>query len=454
MARLATLLIFALALSTAPVLAAETGALDLTHHWAGLAAVAVFGLAYLLVMLEDVLELRKSKPVMIAAGLIWLFLGIVYRGHGRSDIAEAALRHNLLEFAELLLFLLAAMTYVNTMEERRIFEALRARLVRFNLTYRGLFWATGALAFLLSTLAANLTVALVMGTLIMAVGKASPRFVSLACINVVVASNAGGVFTPFGDITSLMIWQAGKLGFFDFLTLTVPALVNFLVPALIMGLAVPAGTPGADAEHARMKPGAKAVMALFGVTILMAVGFRSLLGLPPVFGMMLGLGLLQSYSYFLGRSAKARGNLGIAFDPNSQTARAEWDTLFFFFGVILCVGGLTLAGYISGLAAMLYGGLGPTGANIVIGALSAILDNIPILYAVLNADPPMGLSQWLLVALTTGVGGSLLSIGSAAGVALMGTARGHYTFLAHLRWSWAIALGYVAAIVTHLALTD
>jgi Na+/H+ antiporter NhaD/arsenite permease-like protein len=453
MVRLAMLLILPLALVAAPALAAETGALDLTHHWAGLAAGAVFILAYLLVMLEDVLELRKSKPVMIAAGLIWLFLGIAYRAEGRSDIAEAALRHHLLEFAELLLFLLSAMTYVNTMEERRIFEALRARLVRLNLTYRGLFWATGALAFLLSTLAANLTIALVMGTLVMTVGKASPRFVSLACINVVVASNAGGVFTPFGDITSLMIWQAGKLGFFDFFALTLPALVNFLVPALIIGLAVPAGAPSIDAEHARMKPGAKTVMALFGVTILMAVGFRSLLGLPPVFGMMLGLGLLQSYSYFLRRSARAKGNLGIAFDPHSQTARAEWDTLFFFFGVILCVGGLTLAGYISGLAAALYGGLGPTGANILIGALSAILDNIPLLYAVLSANPPMGLGQWLLVALTTGVGGSLLSIGSAAGVALMGTARGHYTFLAHLRWSWAIALGYVAAILTHLALT-
>jgi Na+/H+ antiporter NhaD/arsenite permease-like protein len=130
--------------------------------------------------------------------------------------------------------------------------------------------------------------------------------------------------------------------------------------------------------------------------------------------------------------------------------RAEWDTLMFFYGVILCVGGLGLIGYLELVSNGLYVGLGPTTANVLIGILSAIVDNIPLMFAVLTMDPDMSHGQWLLITLTCGVGGSLLSIGSAAGVGVMGQARGIYTFFAHLKWAWAIALGYAASIWVHL----
>ena len=133
-----------------------------------------------------------------------------------------------------------------------------------------------------------------------------------------------------------------------------------------------------------------------------------------------------------------------------KIARAEWDTLLFFYGVILCVGGLSQFGYLNILSEYAYTGLGATIANSLVGILSAIVDNIPVMFAVLTMDPAMSLGQWLLVTLTAGVGGSLLAIGSAAGVALMGTARGTYTFGAHLKWTPVIALGYGASIVCHL----
>jgi Na+/H+ antiporter NhaD/arsenite permease-like protein len=133
----------------------------------------------------------------------------------------------------------------------------------------------------------------------------------------------------------------------------------------------------------------------------------------------------------------------------SHIAQAEWDTLLFFLGVMLAVGGLGFAGYLAHLSGWLYQDLGATTANISVGLLSAIVDNIPVMYAVLNMQPDMSLGQWLLVTLTAGVGGSLLSIGSAAGVALMGLAHGHYTFMSHLRWLPAIALGYIASIGVH-----
>jgi Na+/H+ antiporter NhaD/arsenite permease-like protein len=235
--------------------------------------------------------------------------------------------------------------------------------------------------------------------------------------------------------------------------------VNWLVPALLMHFAVPAGAPARSDVRVRMKRGAKVIMALFGVTVLLAVSFHSFLHLPPFLGMMTGLALLKVYGWWLRRTARMleldqfnrEGSPGDidAFDSYEQVARAEWDTLLFFFGVIMCVGALGFCGYLAMASLTFYGELGPSTANILVGVMSAILDNIPMMVAVLQMNPDMDTGQWLLVTLTAGVGGSLLSIGSAAGVALMGQARGQYTFFSHLKWTWAIALGYAASIAVH-----
>jgi Na+/H+ antiporter NhaD/arsenite permease-like protein len=168
--------------------------------------------------------------------------------------------------------------------------------------------------------------------------------------------------------------------------------------------------------------------------------------MPPVFGMMFGLGMLGTYGYFL----KTRYPGKNKFDIFELTGKAEWDTLLFFYGILVCVGGLAAVGYLKLISDDMYVTLGATYANILVGFLSAIIDNIPIVYAVLTAHPSMDMGQWLLITLTAGVGGSLLSIGSAAGVALMGQARGVYTFFAHLKWSWAILIGYAASVACHL----
>src|SRR6185312_10949009 len=148
------------------------------------------------------------------------------------------------------------------------------------------------------------------------------------------------------------------------------------------------------------------------------------------------------------RPAAAERDKG--FDVFRELERAEWDTLMFFYGVILTVGALGTLGYLGLASTAVYGRLGPTWANGLVGVASALIDNIPIMFAVLNMRPEMSQGHWLLVTLTAGVGGSLLSVGSAAGVALMGQARGTYTFRRHLRWTWAVALGYLASIGTHL----
>ena len=451
-------------------------ALSLTGHWIGLTALAVFVIAYGAVMAEEQLHLPKSQPVLIAAGVVWILIGVAFVMAGDLHGAEKAVRHNLLEYAELFLFLLAAMTYVNTMQERGVFNSLRAWLVSRGLSLRQLFWVTGALAFAISPVADNLTTALVMGAVSIAVGEGRPKFVTLACINVVVAANAGGAFSPFGDITTLMVWQAGHVEFFEFFALFIPSLINWLIPAAIMSFVMENGQPRAIEERPVLEAGSLTVVLLFLGTIGLTVVFHNFLHLPPAVGMMMGLGVLKMYSYGFNRlthnaRAAAVNEMDDVFaDPAldaekevgtrpvkpldifRQMESVEWDTLMFFYGVILCVGGLGTLGYLGVTSALLYTGLGDTTANVLIGVLSAIIDNVPVMFAVLSMQPDLSHGQWLLVTLTAGVGGSMLSVGSAAGVALMGQARGIYTFGAHLKWAWAIALGYAASIGAHLVL--
>ncbi|WP_239988771.1 sodium:proton antiporter NhaD [Paramagnetospirillum kuznetsovii] len=423
---------------------------DLTGHWVGLASLAVFVFAYVLVITEETTHLRKSIPVVVAAGILWVMIALLVNAHGLPNALETPIRHVFLEYAELMLFLLAAMTYVNSLEERRVFDVLRAWLVRSGFGYRALFWLTGILAFFISPVADNLTTALVMCAVVLAVGKDSPRFVAMACVNIVVAANAGGAFSPFGDITTLMVWQKGMVQFNDFFRLFLPSVVNFVVPALLMHPALPTGKPEASDEVVKLKPGAWGVLILFALTIVTAICFHNYLHLPPVIGMMTGLGYLLLLGYVLQRTHGRRGAATEnPFDVFRKIARVEWDTLLFFYGVMMCVGALGVLGYLSVMSNLLYGQLGATTANVIIGVLSAILDNIPLMFAVLTMQPDMSLGQWLLITLTAGVGGSLLSIGSAAGVALMGQARGVYTFGSHLKWSWAVAAGYGGSIAVH-----
>ena len=583
-------------------------AADFAGSFYGYLGLLFFIAAYALVPFENKFHLRKSKPVLLAAGLIWVLVALAYNSIGDTHTAHQAIKASLLEYAELFLFLLAAMTYINALEERNVFQSLRAFLVSRGYSLRKIYWITGLLAFVISPVADNLTTALLMGAVVMAVGGKNKKFIALACINIIVAANAGGAFSPFGDITTLMVWQKGRVAFSQFLLIFLPSVVNWLVPAVCMHYAVDKASPDVSDKKVVMKKGAVHMMLLFLATITTAVCFHNFLHLPPAAGMMLGLGYLGLFSFYVkkaeGREGRYDSILGqrphetlhplykliktpetiskklidypeptfiidndhlvthwnpamealtgvlakdvigtrrhwhpfyrkerlvladlvmenfpqkeigkhyqghhrtianvdqayetAAFFPNlaengkwlsiaaaplkndrgavigvvetlhdhtnqqyraahfdlmKRIARAEWDTLLFFYGVILCVGGLSQFGYLSLLSGYLYTDMGATLANALVGILSALIDNIPVMYAVLTMDPAMSLGQWLLVTLTAGTGGSMLAVGSAAGVALMGAARGTYTFGSHLKWTPVIALGYMAGIACHL----
>lgn len=466
-------LIFALLLLPTAVFAGEVSELvktakplNLTHHIVGYLSLLVTIVAYIAAMSEEVIALRKSKPMVMGSAIVWFAICIYYTLQGEAKLASVAFESNLLAYIELLLFILVSMTYINAMEERGIFDGLRIWLVNKQFSYRQLFWITGFLAFFLSVAISGLAVGLLMGTVAAAVGKNKKEFVGLACVNIVVAANAGGSFSPLGGISTLFVWQHKILPFYEFFSLAIPCLVNFLVPAAIMHFFVPKETPAASTSTIWLRRGSKRVIALFIITLAITVLSNVILELPPAAGMMAGLGLLQFFSFYLTKTSvevksdfahvyklfqvqEPIDNKKQDFDVFKNIGNIDWDTLLFFYGAMMMIGALGFLGYLDAIASFLFGQISPTIANISIGLSSAFVDNGTLMFAVLSMHPDLPLGQWLLLTLTLGVGGSLLAIGSAPGVGLLGKIKHGYTFAFHLRWMPVILLGYFASIAVH-----
>ncbi len=429
---------------------------NLINTWVGYFSLFIFIFAYVFIIFEQRLHLKKSTPVVIVGCFMWFFIGSYEANHGTIRSNEF-LNELIIEISGLFFFLFVVMVYMKTLEERNVFKVLRCWLIRKNFSLGQLFWITGAITFILSSIANNLTSALLMATVLGVVAKEYPKFIILGFINIVIAANAGGAWIPFGDITTLMVWASGKIATPMFAYLLLPALINWIVPALILYMFIPKGKPKNEIVHAEFKAGAIFIVILGVCTITLAVIFHHFLHLPPYHGMMMGLGLLLLKGYDLQRSDEititnkpvkdsSKKRLHV-FDIFQEIKEVEFDTLLFFFGILMAIGALQYLGFLTVVNYRLYGTMSPIFANVLMGIASAIVDNIPVMYGILKMNPDMGVDNWLLVTLTTGVGGSLLSIGSAAGVAAMGVNREYYTFLAHLKWSPVIALGYIASII-------
>ncbi|MCK9472271.1 sodium:proton antiporter NhaD [Sulfurimonas sp.] len=418
---------------------------DLTFTWAGIAALIIFVLGYYFVAMEEKYHIDKAKPALFIGTFMFILIAIYYMINELDmNLVHTQAQHLILEIAEIFFFLFVAMTYIETLIHMGVFEKLKYNLVSKGYSYRKLFWLTGFLAFFLSPIADNLTTALILSTVLITIERNKTSFLVPGAINIVVAANAGGAWSPFGDITTLMAWTAGKGEFSDFMFLFPAAVGGYLITAFLLSRFVPETQPDFDVSTEKvpeLMQGAKSVIALGVITIASAVLSHQLLHLPAMWGMMFGLALLKLYQYRLKRKYNSRLNI---FESMSKI---ENNTLLFFFGILAAVGALYFVGWLA-LASVVYDPsvLGPTWSNIGVGFISAIVDNVPVMSAVLKANPEMGLDQWMLVTLTAGVGGSLISFGSAAGVGVMGKLPGIYTFGAHMRYSWTILIGYIASI--------
>ncbi len=417
--------------------------LDLTTSWVGIVALAVFIIAYYFIATEEKYEINKAKPALFAGTFMFMLIGIYYAINGLDNHAmHNELETLILEITEIFFFLFVAMTYIETLIERGVFELMKYKLVSKGYTYKKLFWFTGLLAFFISPVADNLTTALILSTVLFTIDKEKTLFLVPGAINIVVAANAGGAWSPFGDITTLMAWTAGKANFVDFLYLFPASVVGWLVTAFLLSFSVPEGKPAFDPQteqKPRLRKGGMVVVYLGALTIVIAVLGHQFFDFPAMWGMMFGLSILKLYSFTLNRKSTEGFNIFV----NMQ--KVENDTLLFFFGILSAVGALHFLGFLH-YVHNLYGAIGSTASNIGVGFLSAIVDNVPVMSAILKSSPEMGMDQWLLVTMTAGIGGSLISFGSAAGVGVMGRMKGIYTFAAHMKHSWTILVGYGVSI--------
>ena len=418
---------------------------DLTMTWVGIASLVIFVIGYYFVAMEEKYHIDKAKPALLTGTFLFMLIAAYYAfNHMDMNLVHTQVQHLILEIAEIFFFLFVAMTYIESMIHMGVFDRLKYNLVSKGYTYRKLFWVTGFLAFFISPIADNLTTALILSTVLITIERERKEFLVPGAINVVVAANAGGAWSPFGDITTLMAWTAGKGTFVDFLYLFPASIVGYLATAFILSKFVPDTKPDFDASK-ETKPvlmdGANVVIALGIFTIFCAVVGHQVLHVPAMWGMMFGLSLLKLYAYRLKKKRNSE------FNVFHSMAKIENNTLLFFFGILAAVGALYFLGWLA-LAAHVYHPdvLGPTVSNIGVGFLSAIVDNVPVMSAVLKANPDMVHAQWMLVTLTAGVGGSLISFGSAAGVGVMGKLPGIYTFGAHMKYAWTILIGYIVSV--------
>jgi len=420
----------------------------MTNTFVGYTSILLFVIAYLMISFEEKIEINKAKPALLAGSLIYVLIAWHYVYYG-LDIAplNENMHHMIVEIASIYFFLFVAMTFIDSLIERGVFEALKLKLLQKGYNYHQLFWITGFIAFFLSPVADNLTTALVLSTVLLTLEHHNRQFLILGAINIVVAANAGGAWSPFGDITTLMVWTAGKGAFSEFLFLFPSSFIGWIVTAYLLSKYLPNGSPSDKnntgackiPEEATIKKGGIGIAILGITTIILSVTVHQVFHLPAFWGMMLGLALFGFYSSYLKKKYKERIWL------YRRMAEVENDTLLFFFGLLAAVSGLSYIGYIA-IAANIYNTVDPFWVNVMIGVVSAIIDNVPLMFAVLKANPVMDTTQWMLVTLTAGIGGSLISFGSAAGVGVMGKLRGIYTVGTHMKYAWTVALGYMISI--------
>ena len=419
---------------------------DLTSTWVGFATLIIFIIGYYFVANEEKYHMDKAIPALFIGIFSFLLIAVYYYFNGLDiHLVHDESEKVILEIAEIFFFLFVAMTYIECLLHMHVFDALKYKLISRGYTYKKLFWLTGLIAFFLSPIADNLTTALILSTVLITIEKENKEFLVPSAINIVVAANAGGAWSPFGDITTLMAWTAGKGSFSDFIFLFPASIIGYFITAFLLSRFVPTSKPVFDSskeEKLQMAIGAKVVIFLGFITLLSAVISHQILDFPAMWGMMFGLTLLKIYSHLL--SIKYGSDHLNIFRAMSKI---ENNTLMFFFGILAAVGALYFVGWLTLLSSVYNPNvLGPTLSNIGVGFLSAIVDNVPVMSAVLKANPDMNTSQWMLVTLTAGIGGSLISFGSAAGVGVMGKLKGIYTFSAHMKFAWTILIGYFVSI--------
>jgi Na+/H+ antiporter NhaD/arsenite permease-like protein len=419
--------------------------------------IIIFVVGYGAIALEHPLRVNKAAPALLTGMLIWTAIMLGHDGLGLSASPDALVEqlfHHLSEAASILFFLLGAMTVVELIDAHSGFQVVTDRIA--TTSRRRLLWLVGGITFVLSAILDNLTTAIVMAALLRKLMGDREDLWTFGGV-VIIAANAGGAWSPIGDVTTIMLWIGGQVTTWNIITATLlPSITCLALPLLWLSGTV-RGDVARPADHVAGGHGEPVVpkheritVFVLGLATLLGVPvFKGLTHLPPFMGIMFGLGILWVYTEIVhARNEEERGQ----YQVSAILMRIDHASILFFLGILIAIGGLQTSGHLALLAASLDRWLPNVFAlNTVIGILSAVVDNVPLVAAAQGMYPlstyPADHAFWELLALCAGTGGSLLIFGSAAGVAVMGVLRMDFMWYVR-RMLVPAALGYAGGIAT------
>ena len=405
--------------------------------------VIVFIIGYLAIAFEHPLRINKAASALLAGVICWS----VYALSGSDkELVSENLSHHLSEIAGILFFLLGAMVIVELIDAHDGFEVITQRIK--TTSKQKLVWIVGLLAFFLSAVLDNLTTTIVMVSLLRKIIPSHKDRLMFAGL-VVISANAGGAWSPIGDVTTTMLWIGKQVTTANIIVKTiVPSLVCFFVPALVIGWKMKGKLELKPQEQTlRSTPSERKKVFIIGVACLLFVPvFKTITHLPPYMGIIFGLGLMWVLTEMV-HSAKDEGEKGL-FSVNHALRKIDTPSILFFLGILLAVSALQSTGVLTSVAKALDSSIGNISIiTIIIGFLSSIVDNVPLVAA---AQGMYGLDQyptdhffWEFLAYCSGTGGSILIIGSAAGVAAMGMERIQFGWYLK-KIAWLAIIGYLA----------
>lgn len=436
--------------------------------------ILLFVLGYLLITLEHPLRLDKTVPALLMAALIWAVLAIGFtkgwftvvneEGHTFNFFSSTdpmtGFQNTLLEHlgktAEILIFLIGAMTIVEIIDLHRGFNVLKSAVK--TTSKRKLLWIMGTLGFILSAVIDNLTSTIVLITLLRKLIHSREERLWYAGL-IVIAANAGGAWSPIGDVTTTMLWIANKVTAVKLIEFVIlPAIISFVIPFGIASY-LPVFNGKISVEHTHSAEEEKLlssrVMLLLGLGMIISVPiFKTLTHLPPYMGMMLALGIVWMVSEYIHPEENFSRDRRHLYSAHRALSRIEISSILFFLGILMAVAGLEslVYGTVNGvevgtlryMAEQLQGAIPNQDVVIILlGMLSAVIDNVPLVAASMGMyDLPTDSVLWHFVAYAAGTGGSMLIIGSAAGVAAMGMER--IDFIWYLKKiTWLAFLGFI-----------
>ena len=402
----------------------------------GLAVFALLG-----VVLEDVIHVNKAKITLFLGTFSWFLL---YVFHSETAAELQAIGHgfeeNVSEIASLWLFLVAAMTFVAYLNKKGMIENVILLFLPKQVKERTLLFLTAIFCFVFSSLADNITATLVSVTLILSLNLSTQKTVRFATL-VVFAVNSGGVSLITGDVTTLMIFLEGKVHILELLMLSLPAFSAVMVLALILSRGMNE-VVAINIRHNEVRPVDLMIAGAFLCTIISTIAANVLFGIPPVLMFLMGMATMFLIARFFNDDKEEEQSI------LEYIRVIEFETLLFFLGILRLVGMLKEIEVLDSIVRM-YEILPPYIANFLMGVLSSMIDNVPLTAALLKAGIVMSDTDWLGLTYAVGVGGSLLVIGSAAGIVAMSKVDG-LTFGSYARYSFILlivySLGYVASI--------